>query len=291
MAIQEFNNNPALTGQVQLIENVVYGAAGGEAQHMCLLTPWAQRYMLTQMTPRPLIVFVQGSSWQLPVMGKEIPQLVQFVHRGYVVATVQHRNFLDGHPFPAFLTDVKAAIRYLRAHAEEYAIDPQRVSIWGTSSGANAAMLVGLTGDDPQYKTAANQDQSDAVNAVVSCFGPTDVAATFEHARGVVGTDVLETALFGSDREKWADLKREMSPLYRIEEGKSYPPFLLMHGDRDQIVPYQQMEQMYDALAAHHVKVDGVRVHGADHERDFWSQAIFDHAAKFLEPIDHPVAE
>ena len=159
MAIHELNNNPTLAGQVRLIENVVYGAADGEAQQMSLLTPWAQRYQAAQLPARPLIVFVQGSSWRLPTLGEEIPQLVQFVHQGYVVATVQHRNSLDGHAFPAFLTDVKAAIRYLRAHATEYAIDPARVSVWGTSSGANAAMLVGLTGDDPKYKTAADADR------------------------------------------------------------------------------------------------------------------------------------
>lgn len=291
MAIHELNNNPTLAGQVRLIENVVYGAADGEAQQMSLLTPWAQRYQAAQLPARPLIVFVQGSSWRLPTLGEEIPQLVQFVHQGYVVATVQHRNSLDGHAFPAFLTNVKAAIRYLRAHATEYAIDPARVSVWGTSSGANAAMLVGLTGDDPKYKTAADADQSDAVNAVVACFGPTDVVATFEHSQTVPGSDVLQYSLFGTDRTKWDQLKRKMSPLYQIKEGKSYPPFLLLHGDADQIVPYQQMEQMYDALLAHHVQVDGVRVHGANHERDFWSQAIYDYVANFLKPINQPVAD
>lgn len=69
-------------------------------------------------------------------MGEEIPQLVQFVQAGYIVATVQHRSSIDGHPFPAFLQDVKTAIRFLRTNAQKYAIDPQQVAIWGTSSGA-----------------------------------------------------------------------------------------------------------------------------------------------------------
>lgn len=129
MTIHEINNNAAMKGQVRLIENVTYSAVDGEALKMDILAPWSQRYDYLKSDPRPLIVFVQGSSWRQPTMGEEIPQLVQFVKAGYIVATVQHRNSLDGHSFPAFLQDVKTAIRFLRAHAEQYAIDHQRVAI------------------------------------------------------------------------------------------------------------------------------------------------------------------
>ena len=130
MVIHEIKNNPTLSGQVRLIENVVYAAADGQALKLEVLTPWTQRYPQEYTTePRPLIVFVQGSSWRLPTFGEKIPQLVQFVKNGYIVATVQHRNSLDGHPFPAFLEDVKTAIRFLRANAKKYAIDPSRVAM------------------------------------------------------------------------------------------------------------------------------------------------------------------
>ena len=231
MVIHEIKNNPTLSGQVRLIENVVYAAADGQALKLEVLTPWTQRYPQEYTTePRPLIVFVQGSSWRLPTFGEKIPQLVQFVKNGYIVATVQHRNSLDGHPFPAFLADVKTAIRFLRANAKKYAIDPSRVAIWGTSSGANAAMLVGLTGDDPKYKTADYDDQSDAVSAVVSCFAPMDVEETFKYTDKVPGNDILKYCLFGMDKKKWPEIMHEMSPLYRVVEGRQYPPFQLFHG-------------------------------------------------------------
>ena len=150
MSIKEISNNPTLAGQIRLIEDIVYSAADGEAQKMSILAPWTQRYKDLPQTKRPLLVFVQGSSWTTPTLGEKIPQLVQFVHAGYIVATVQHRSALDGHAFPAFLQDVKTAIRYLRAHAAEYQIDPDRVGIWGTSSGANAALLTALTPNDPR---------------------------------------------------------------------------------------------------------------------------------------------
>ena len=224
-------------------------------------------------------------------MGEEIPQLVQFVRAGYVVVTVQHRNSLDGHAFPAFLQDVKTAIRFLRAHADQYAIDPERVAIWGTSSGANASLLVALTPDDHRYKTAEYADQSDAVNAVVSCFAPTDVIDTFKNADQVPGSDILQYSLFGADRGKWDTIKRQMSPLYQIQDGKEYPPFLLLHGDADKVVPYHQMEDMYHALQEHGVTVEAYRVKGANHERDFWSQRVYDIVKEFLAPIEKPTAE
>ena len=291
MTIHEINNNAAMKGQVRLIENVTYSTVDGEALKMDILAPWSQRYDYLKSDPRPLIVFVQGSSWRQPTMGEEIPQLVQFVKAGYIVATVQHRNSLDGHSFPAFLQDVKTAIRFLRAHAEQYAIDPQRVAIWGTSSGANASVLVALTPDDPRYKTAEYTDQSDAVNAVVSCFAPTDVVDTFKNASQVPGSDILQYSLFGTDPSKWEDIKRQMSPLYQIKDGQKYPPFLLLHGDADKVVPYHQMEDMYHALEEHGVSVEAYRVKGANHERDFWSQTIYDIVKDFLAPIEKPVVE
>lgn len=291
MTIHEINNNAAMKGQVRLIENVTYSTVDGEALKMDILAPWSQRYDYLKSDPRPLIVFVQGSSWRQPTMGEEIPQLVQFVKAGYIVATVQHRNSLDGHSFPAFLQDVKTAIRFLRAHAEQYAIDPQRVAIWGTSSGANASLLVALTPDDPRYKTAEYTDQSDAVNAVVSCFAPTDVVDTFKNASQVPGSDILQYSLFGTDPSKWEDIKRQMSPLYQIKDGQKYPPFLLLHGDADKVVPYHQMEDMYHALEEHGVSAEAYRVKGANHERDFWSQTIYDIVKDFLAPIEKPVVE
>lgn len=291
MTIHEINNNAAMKGQVRLIENVTYSAVDGEALKMDILAPWSQRYDYLKSDPRPLIVFVQGSSWRQPTMGEEIPQLVQFVKAGYIVATVQHRNSLDGHSFPTFLQDVKTAIRFLRAHAEQYAIDPQRVAIWGTSSGANASLLVALTPNDSRYKTAEYADQSDAVNAVVSCFAPTDVVDTFKNASQVPGSDILQYSLFGTDPSKWDDIKRQMSPLYQIKDGQKYPPFLLLHGDADKVVPYHQMEDMYHALEEHGVSVEAYRVKGANHERDFWSQTIYDIVKDFLAPIEKPVVE
>ena len=284
MAIHEIENNPGLTGQVRLIDNVTYAAVDGRPLKMAILEPWTQRFPLKyHPAPRPLIVFVQGSSWRVGKMGEQIPQLVQFVKAGYVVATVQHRNTLDGYPFPAFLEDVKTAIRYLRRRAVKFAIDSDRVAIWGTSSGANAAMLVGLTGDDPRYAGHLYRTESDRVNAVVSCFAPMDVLDTFDYTAAVPGSELLKFCLLGMDRKKWPEIAKEMSPLDQVKPGQDYPPFLLFHGDVDKVVPYQQMVKMYDKLEADGYDVAAYRVKGANHEKDFWSERVYQTVLEFLD--------
>lgn len=284
MAIHEIENNPELTGQVRLIDNVTYAAVDGRPLKMAILEPWTQRFPLKyHPAPRPLIIFVQGSSWRVGKMGEQIPQLVQFVKAGYVVATVQHRNTLDGYPFPAFLEDVKTAIRYLRRRAVKFAIDPDRVAIWGTSSGANAAMLVGLTGDDPRYAGHLYRTESDRVNAVVSCFAPMDVLDTFDYTAAVPGSELLKFCLLGMDRKKWPEIAKEMSPLDQVKPGQDYPSFLLFHGDADKVVPYQQMVKMYDKLEADGYDVAAYRVKGANHEKDFWSERVYQTVLGFLD--------
>lgn len=284
MVIHEIENNPELTGQVRLIDNVTYAAVDGRPLKMAILEPWTQRFPLKyHPAPRPLIVFVQGSSWRVGKMGEQIPQLVQFIKAGYVVATVQHRNTLDGYPFPAFLEDVKTAIRYLRRRAVKFAIDSDRVAIWGTSSGANAAMLVGLTGDDPRYAGHLYRTESDRVNAVVSCFAPMDVLDTFDYTAAVPGSELLKFCLLGMDRKKWPEIAKEMSPLDQVKPGQDYPPFLLFHGDADKVVPYQQMVKMYDKLEADGYDVAAYRVKGANHEKDFWSERIYQTVLEFLD--------
>ena len=137
--IKVIHHNPSLTGLAQIQNDIVFSHVIPEGLKLTLMRPW------NNDAPRPLIVFVQGSGWSFPNIYREIPQLCQYARAGFVVATVTHRNAVEGHVFPAYLQDVKTAIRYLRAHADEYGIDPKRVCIWGTSSGGNTAMLVGLT--------------------------------------------------------------------------------------------------------------------------------------------------
>lgn len=273
--VKVFEHNPELAGFARLVPGVEYSKVNG-GLHLALITPWAEG------KNRPLVVFVQGSSWTFPQINHEIPQLSELARQGYVVATIEHRSAVEGNPWPAYLKDTKCAIRYLRAHADEYGIDKERVCIYGTSSGGNTALLVGLTGDFAEFKTTEYADESDAVKLVVECFGPTDLPKMIDldPEKASEGGKALIYGLAGARTpEETIEL---MSPVNYVEEGKKYPPMLLLHGDADPVVPYEQGEIMLKKLidCGHDARL--VRVKGAEHEGNFWSLPLLEEIYGFI---------
>lgn len=263
--------NPALKGQAELLQHIVYSANG---QELTLILPWTVGQDRKAQTPAPLIVFVQGSAWTTPNMDYEIPMLSHFAEEGIAVATVSHRSTRDGYHFPAFLVDVKCAIRFLRAHAAEYAIDPKRVAAFGTSSGGNTVCLLGLTGDDPAFRNGEYPDESDAVCAVTACFAPTDLPALFEHLKDAPDIRNVIAAYFGPDEARWEEVANACSPAKIVAAGKKYPPFQLLHGTGDPLVPCAQMDTLYEKLKAVGAEVSAWYVDGAEHEGNFWSPEV-----------------
>lgn len=268
--IRRVPKDPSHSGLAEAIPNIVYSTATGVDIALTLLLPWGARERGDRL---PLIVFIQGSAFTFPNVGYELPQLGWYAQNGYAVATVTHRSCLDGHPFPAYLEDVKTAVRFLKSHAGEYAIDPARVCAFGTSSGGNTALLLGLTADDPAFRTGEYADQSDRVNLVVECFGPTDLEAILDGME--ISTLPLDDIFYAlsKGREMRAVL-RDMSPVRYLSPEKSYPPFLLLHGDADDVVPYDQMVLMYRALLDHGADARAICVDGAPHEGSFWSREL-----------------
>ena len=279
--------NPTMEGQVKLVQNVVYSTETGSNLSLSLLLPWNVDNPDIKKEKKPLIVYVQGSAWTTPDRDFQIPQLSEFARKGYIVATVDHRNALLGNAFPAFLQDVKCAIRFLRKNAEVYGIDADKVAIWGTSSGGNAALLVGLTGDDPKYKTEEYKDYSDKVIAVVECFGPTNLPAMIgvaeEEDYAIPEINYILSGLCGGDMNRFSEVANKMSPINYVEKGKDVPPFLLLHGDNDSLVPFEQMTMLYDKMIASDYEVEAWQIKGAEHEGTFWSQSVYNIIGDFLE--------
>lgn len=277
MSILHILSNPALAGQARITLNVVFSTATGAELSCAILSPWNE----APETPYPAIVFVQGSAWQFPDIGYEIPQLSQYARAGYVVMTVTHRNCLKGHPFPAFLEDVKTAVRFLRANAETYHIDPERIGIWGTSSGGNTSMLVSMTGDDPRYKTKEYGEYSDSVRCAVQCFGPTDIKSLFDYHLANGSDDTLARALAGS--RPYDEVAHDMSPYQIAEKGKNYPPILMIQGNADPVVPWDQGEMMQKKYEEVGADSQLICIDGAPHEGSFWSSAVHDQIMAFLD--------
>jgi len=282
--IKTLKNNPKLEGMAMLVPDVVFSTATGIELKMHIIMPWRENTneVESQIPRRPLIVFLQGSGWTFPNVNYEIPQLAEYARMGYVVATITHRNFKDGYPAPAFLQDAKTAIRFLRKNANEYGIDPNRVCFWGTSSGGNTAMLVAMTGDDPRYKTDEYSEFSDSVSLAIECFGPTDLITLLDKNRHIPDIDELVNEFIGGNVSEHTNMLKQMSPLLIIEKGKKYPPLLLIHGDADSVVPYEQGENMYKALIKNGNDAEMIRVENGPHEGSFWSRELHAEIMNFI---------
>lgn len=279
MAQRTLPYNPALTGLVDLKPNIPFASPDGETLALQLLKPlWS-----SGGPGFPLVVFVQGSAWTKPNQFWELPQLSLLARQGFVVASVTHRSCWTT-PAPAFLRDVKTAIRFLRAHAAEYDIDKTRVVVWGTSSGGNTALLVGLTAGDPAFESEDWPGESTEVKAVVDCFGPTDVLAMYDRlpAEARHSDQNLLYALGGRNPDTCRETLARISPVNYVKPSRGLPPFLLLHGDADPVVDFSQSETMYRLLTEQGYDADLVRVTGAPHEGSFWSPELLDVIFAFI---------
>lgn len=277
--IRHLPHNPLLRGLACMSPDVVFSTAAGSTLSLQLLRPW-EGTKAPSTRRFPLIVFLQGSGWTTPDPYFELPQLAGYARRGYVVATITHRSFRDGHAAPAFLQDAKTAIRFLRAHAEEYGIDPGRVCFFGTSSGGNTALLVGMTGDDLRYQTPEYAGFSDAVQLCVECFGPTDLERMLQD---IPKEENGLAQFFGGDPlgDK-RGLLEEMSPLKVFAKKGKCVPVLLIHGDADPVVPYEQGTLMYQALIEGGMDAEMICIDGAPHEGSFWSGRLHEEILDFI---------
>jgi len=276
-------NNPEMKGLVDLKPNVVFAHPDGEELAMQILKPmWKSE----DGKGFPLVVFIQGSAWTKPNMFWELPQLTALAHRGFVIASVTHRSAFTAKA-PAFLVDVKTAIRFLRANAAEYDIDKTRVCAWGTSSGGNTALLLGMTGDAPEFEGEEWPGESTAVNAVVDCFGPTDLNRMMEVQYKMTATDDQQNLFAklagGTTVEACREPLKKISPIQYVKPGCQFPPFLMLHGDADPVVLYEDTETLYNKLNECGCEAELVRVTNAPHEGDFWSPELLEIIFDFIQ--------
>ncbi|MBV9122601.1 MAG: alpha/beta hydrolase fold domain-containing protein [Planctomycetes bacterium] len=206
--------------------------------------------------PLPLIVWIHGGGWQAG--NKDHPPGLPLVSKGYALASINYR--LSQHAkFPAQIEDCKAAIRWLRANASKYHLDPKRIGVWGASAGGHLVALLGTTGGVKALEgDEGNLKESSRVQAVVDWFGPTD----FMHLK-TQGAQSPVTALLGGSPEVDPEKAREASPITYV--GKDDPPFLIMHGDKDPLVPLKQSQELYQALKKAGVDATLEVIPGAGH--------------------------
>jgi len=208
--------------------------------------------------PYPLLVYIHGGSFTRgdKRKGSGIIDIPAMTERGYVVAAVNYRQ-MPQYPFPAALQDIKCAIRFLRAHAEQYKLRADKIGVWGGSAGGFYAAWVGLTGHDRSFDVGEYLEQSSEVDAVVEMFGPTDLTAKM----GWLQQWLMRRAFGTSSAHD--PLLRQVSPVFYPADGA--PPFLILHGEQDGAVPVEQARSLYQYLQDAGVNATLVIVNNANH--------------------------
>jgi len=216
--------------------------------------------------PAPVLIFVPGGAW---VHGSRLLQgyalMSHLAEMGWVCLSIDYR-VAPHHRWPAHITDVKTAIAWAHANVDKFGGDRNFVAVAGCSAGGHLSALAGLTANDPEMQCELPEGSDTSVDAVVGIYGRYDWEdrSTAERARFV---DFLERVVVGRKLSKHADVFRKASPVARVHEDA--PPFLVIHGTGDSVIPVEQARSFVEKLrAASHSVVSYVELPGAGHAFD-----------------------
>ena len=253
---------PAESANAVVQRDLVYKPVNGESLRLDLYFP--QKFSGSL----PVILWIHGGGWDRG--RKERCPAVALVDDGYAVASIDYR--LTGTaPFPAQIEDCKAAVRWLRANASKYNLDPDHIGAWGQSSGGHLAALLGTSGGVRELEGAGdNMSYSSRVQAVCAVSAPSDLVRLYQEASQSSTNDSERAtsavaALVGGSPEQNQPKAVAASPIHYVS--KDDPPFLIIHGENDLTVPVTQAESFAAALKAAGVEttleIARARGHGA----------------------------
>jgi acetyl esterase/lipase len=220
----------------------------------------------------PLVIYLTGGGFVMSPKESAFDQRTFVTQQGFVVASVQYRTVGDGATYADTLADVKSAIRYLRAHADAYGIDPDHVGIWGESAGGYLAAMVGVTGDVKTFDKGENLDQSSRVQTVIDKFGTSDMNKTADDldaqakATWAQADNPIAAFVAGPGGGVLVNNPVAAGPANPITYvNGSTPPFLLFHGDDDRLISPTQTLMLHQALRASGVDSTRYVLKGAGH--------------------------
>jgi acetyl esterase/lipase len=242
---------------VELIHDVEIGKGGGRALHAEIARPAAP-----SAKPMPAVLWIHGGGWS---GGSHRGNgALWLATQGYFTASIEYR--LSGEAtWPAQIEDCKLGVRWLRANAARYNVDPDRIGCWGSSAGGHLVACLG-TMDDARFEGCGGYEGvSSRVQAVVDYCGPADMTAGSAGIQGAKDDNDSKAllGLFGKPFKKKPELWREGSPIVYVKPG--CPPFLIVHGDADKTVPFAHSERLEAGLKKAGVPVEFLRVKGGGH--------------------------
>ncbi|MBN9522960.1 alpha/beta hydrolase [bacterium] len=237
---------PDLPLSPQVTRGVAYATADGETLKLDVAAP-------ARGGPYPGVLLLHGGAWVMGGRGDLAGFLPAIAEKGYVVASASYR-LAPKHPFPAQLDDARAAVRFLRANAKTYNIDPDKVAVGGFSAGGHLALLLAL---NPPPTDAG---PSSAVTCAVSYFGPTDLSL---YAKSPGVEDAYMVPFLGKACKTDPDVYKKASPISFAS--KAAPPVLMIHGTADFVVPVIHSERLLAKLRTAGATAELLTVPGAGH--------------------------
>ena len=237
----------------------------------------------------PAVVWICGGAYRVVNRSVWLPEMMRIARAGYVVAGIEYRTGNEA-VFPAQLIDVKAAVRFLRAHAKAFCVDPNRIYAMGESAGGTMASLLGVTGDRKEFDLGDHLDQSSAVQGVVDYYGVVDLSgASAEQDRMDAAVNPNNDVPYFAFEEflgvgyQKAEAEKASAVRYISEQT---PPFMILHGTKDAVVPMAQSQRLYDALQKNGIPCEFMVIEEAAHGDDlFYQDEVTDDVIRFLNSI------
>lgn len=238
------------------------------------------RHWEEQPRTLPCIVWLCGGGWQQMNRDAHLPNFVEIARQGFVIASVEYRTSNEA-KFPGPVEDVKAAIRFLRANASRYQIDAERIGVMGESAGGYLAAFVGVTGYMREFDKGEYLQVGSEVQAACPWYPPVEFPLESMAPDAVPSEITPEDELLGVFAHTDPLLASRVSPLTYVEENA--PPFLILHGAEDPLVPCWHGEKLHEALVAKGVPADIYLLKGAGHAAlDFYQPEVRQMVTEFF---------
>jgi acetyl esterase/lipase len=240
--------------------------------------------------PWPIVVYVPGSAWFKQDILSSIPNLTKLAERGFVVAVVEYRSSEEA-KFPAQIIDTKEAIRFIKKHVEDYNADPDKIVVFGDSSGGHTALMTAYASEKELLgnKDTTNIAIENSINGVISYYSPVDISK-MNNAPSIINhldENSPEGYLIGKKKvlENMELVEPTIVTNY-IDQSRNIPPTLIVHGDKDRLVAFSQSVLLYNSLSKNNKDVIFYKLHGADHGgAPFWTSQLIDVLENFINDV------